>query len=218
MHCAKSVREQFGSRQERKVYTVSSRVSSDETGTAAEQTVAKYVGDMIALETHIEEALDRQVKISDGNPAAAAVIRQFHDMVKRHRDALSTLQDETGSTAGNPIKAAGAAVFGMAAGIIDQLRDETISKALRDDYAAFSLAAISYSMLYTTALGLGDARAAALAKQHLTDFAGAIERINEVMPGVVERELSDDGLPTNPEAVASTRQIVSKAWHTAEEA
>ncbi len=195
---------------------MSSHTEAEKTETSSEQTIAKYTGDMAALEAHIEEALDRQLKLTEGNETAGKVIRNCHDMVKRHRDALTSLQGETGSTVGNPIKAAGAAVLGKAAGIIDQLRDETISKALRDDYAAFSLAAISYSMLHTTALGLGDARAAALAKQHLTDYAGAIERINEVMPGVVERELSDDGLQTNPEAPSATRDMVSKAWHAAE--
>ena len=38
------------------------------------------------------------------------------------------------------------------------MRTEGISKALRDDYAAFSLAAISYSMLHTTHWGSGTPR------------------------------------------------------------
>ena len=113
-------------------------------------------------------------------------------------------------------QAAGAALLGKAAGVIDLVRTEGISKSLRDDYAAFSLAAISYSMLYTTSLGLGNQRVATLAEQHLTDYAQAIERINEIMPGVVERELAKDGHQTNPGAVAATREIVPRAWHIAE--
>jgi hypothetical protein len=56
-------------------------------------------------------------------------------------------------------------------------------------------------MLYTTSLGVGNPRVATLAEQHLTDYAQAIERINEIMPGVVERELAKDGHQTNPGAV-----------------
>ena len=96
------------------------------------------------------------------------------------------------------------------------MRTEGISKSLRDDYAAFSLAAISYAMLHTTALGLGNQRVASLAERHLTDYAGAIERINEIMPGVVHRELVKDGHQADAGAVAATRQVVPNAWHAAE--
>jgi ferritin-like metal-binding protein YciE len=129
---------------------------------------------------------------------------------------LIALQEDIGSTPGNPIKAAGAALLGKAAGVIDLVRTEGISKSLRDDYAAFSLAAISYSMLYTTALGLGNQRVASLAERHLTDYAQAIERINEIMPSVVERELVKDGHQTKPGAAAATRQVVPNAWNAAE--
>jgi ferritin-like metal-binding protein YciE len=182
-----------------------------------EQTVADYVGDMVALESHIEEALDRQLTETKDDPEAHAAVQRFHDMVKAHRDALKGLQAEVGSTPGNPIKAAGSALLGKAAGVIDLLRTEGISKSLRDDYAAFSLAAISYSMLHTTALGLGNRQVAELAERHLTGYAGAIERINEVMPGVVHRELIKDGHRADEAAVAATREAVARAWHSIED-
>jgi ferritin-like metal-binding protein YciE len=181
------------------------------------QTIADYVGDMVALESHIEEALDRQLTETADDPEARVAVQGFHDLVKQHRETLKALQEQVGSTAGNPIKAAGAALLGKAAGVIDLVRTEGISKSLRDDYAAFSLAAISYSMLYTTALGLGNPQVASLAQRHLTDYAQAIERINEIMPGVVERELAKDGHQTRPGAVAATRQVVPNAWHAAEQ-
>jgi ferritin-like metal-binding protein YciE len=181
-----------------------------------EQTIADYVGDMVALESHIEEALDRQLTEVRDDPEASAAVRGFHDTVRQHRDTLIALQEDIGSTPGNPIKAAGAALLGKAAGVIDLVRTEGISKSLRDDYAAFSLAAISYSMLYTTAWGLGNQRVASLAERHLTDYAQAIERINEIMPFVVERELAKDGHQINEGAAAATRQVVPNAWHAAE--
>jgi ferritin-like metal-binding protein YciE len=181
------------------------------------QTIADYVGDMVALESHIEEALDRQLTETADDPEARVAVQGFHDLVKQHRETLKALQEQVGSTAGNPIKAGGAALLGKAAGVIDLVRTEGISKSLRDDYAAFSLAAISYSMLYTTALGLGNPQVASLAQRHLTDYAQAIERINEIMPGVVERELAKDGHQTRPGAVAATRQVVPNAWHAAEQ-
>jgi ferritin-like metal-binding protein YciE len=181
-----------------------------------QQTVADYVGDMVALESHIEEALDRQLTETQDDRDAHAAVQRFHDMVKQHRDTLKEVQAQVGTTAGNPIIAAGSTLLGKAAGVIDLVRTEGISKSLRDDYAAFSLAAISYSMLHTTSLGLGNQQVADLAERHLTDYAGAIERINELMPGVVARELDKDGHQTDSSAVAQTRSMVAKAWKVAE--
>lgn len=181
-----------------------------------QKTIADYVGDMAALEAHIEEALDRQLNEVKPDPIALSAVQNFHDMVKQHRDSLRALQEETGATAGNPVKDAGAALLGKAAGIIDMVRSEGISKSLRDDYAAFSLAAISYSMLYTTADGLGDKRVASLAERFLQDHAEAIIRINDIMPQVVANELEKDGHQVQPGAIAATRKIVTRSWKMSE--
>ena len=176
------------------------------------QTIADYVSDMAALESHIEEALDRQqIEVKD-DPVALAATRDFHDMVKQHRDTLKAMEEETGKTIGTPIKEAGATLIGKAAGIVNLLRSEGISKGLRDDYAAFSLAAISYSMLHTTATALGDSRVASLAERHLRDHADAIMRINDIMPGVVIRELEKDGHRADKAAGEATREAVLRAW------
>jgi ferritin-like metal-binding protein YciE len=188
--------------------TTTSREVSDKD----RRTIADYVGDMAALESHIEEALDRQLTEVKSDPVALAAVRDFHDMVKRHRDTLKAMDEETGKTIGTPIKEAGAALFGKAAGIIDLLRSEGISKGLRDDYAAFSLAAISYSMLHTTATALRDSRVASLAERHLRDHADAIMRINEIMPGVVMRELEKDGHRVDNAVVEATREAVLRSW------
>jgi ferritin-like metal-binding protein YciE len=186
--------------------------TSREVNEKHQQTIADYVGDMAALESHIEEALDRQLTEVKDDPSALAAVRGFHDMVKRHRDTLKAMEEETGKTIGTPIKEAGAALIGKAAGIVDLVRTEGISKGLRDDYAAFSLAAISYAMLHTTATALGDDRVASLAERHLRDHAEAIMTINEIMPGVVMRELEKDGHRADPAAVGATREAVLRSW------
>jgi ferritin-like metal-binding protein YciE len=186
--------------------------TSQEVNQKHQQTIADYVGDMAALESHIEEALDRQLTEVKDDPPALAAAHGFHDMVKRHRDTLKAMEEETSKTIGTPIKEAGAALIGKAAGIIDLVRTEGISKGLRDDYAAFSLAAISYAMLHTTATALGDGRVASLAERHLRDHAEAIMTINEIMPGVVMRELEKDGHRADPAAVEATREAGLRSW------
>src|SRR5918994_7426235 len=104
---------------------------------AGGKTIADWLGDMVALESHIEEALDRQLSLTSGSPAAAPAVKRFHDMVKGNRDALKARQAEIGSTAGNPVIKGGTTLLGKAAGLIDKVRTESMSKALRDDYTAF---------------------------------------------------------------------------------
>jgi ferritin-like metal-binding protein YciE len=189
-------------------------VNSEEFQVKNRTTIADYVGDMAALESHIEEALDRQLHEVQDDAIARGAVQEFHDMVKLHRDTLRTLKEETGETIGNPIKDAGSALIGKAAGIINLVRSEGISKGLRDDYAAFNLAAIGYSMLHTTATALGDQRVAALASRHLQDHARAIMRINEIMPGVVIRELQKDGHQAENSAEKATHKAVGRSWET----
>jgi hypothetical protein len=57
------------------------------------QTVGDYVGDMVASESHIEEALDRQLAGAQDDPEGRAAMLDFHDMVKQHRDVLVAPQE-----------------------------------------------------------------------------------------------------------------------------
>ncbi len=190
--------------------TVDNSTAIDEKG---QKTIADYVGDMVALESHIEEALDRQLTETKDDPQAHAAVQRFHDMVKSNRDALKQYQQEVGSTAGNPIIAAGASLLGVAAGVIDKIRTEGISKSLRDDYTAFNHACIGYTMLHVTALALGDRRTADLAERGLTGHASAVQEINHIMADVVMRELEKDGHTlANPAAASQNREAVDRIW------
>jgi hypothetical protein len=176
------------------------------------KTIADYIGDVVALESHIEEALDRQLGLTNEDPVAGPAVREFHTLVKGNRDRMRSLQDSVGSTAGNPIKEIGSSLLGKAAGMIDKIRTEGISKALRDDYTAFNMAAISYTMLHTTAVALKNDRVASVAEQNLTGYAAAIQQINRLIPKVVVSELAKDGHQVAAEAPASTVKIVQRAW------
>lgn len=179
----------------------------------SQKTIADYVGDMVAVNGHIEEALDRQLTIADHIPTANAAIHRFHDLVKQQRDALMAYQKEIGGTAGSPIKEAGAAVLGVAAGLIDKIRTESVSKALRDDYTAFNLAAIGYTMLHATAVALGDQRTAEIAHKGLDAYAGAVQEINHIIGEVVVAELKNDKHQiTNGNAAQENRKMVDHAW------
>jgi hypothetical protein len=128
---------------------------------------------------------------------------------------LRTYQKEVGETAGNPIKEVGANLFGKAAGVIDKVRTEGVSKDLRDDYTAFNHCAISYAMLNATALALGDQRTADIARRNLTDYAGAAQAINQIIGEVVVWELSKDHHKiVDQRAASENREMVDRAWRS----
>src|SRR5581483_3789331 len=181
----------------------------------SKKTIADYVGDMVALESHIEEALDRQLKDARQFAPAGQAVQRFHDMVKSHRDGLRAYQKEVGESAGNPIKEIGANLFGKAAGVIDKVRTEGVSKDLRDDYTAFNHAAISYAMLNVTALALGDKRTAEIASRNLTDYARAVQEINQIIGQVVVWELGKDHHKiVDQQAASESRDLVDRAWRS----
>jgi len=175
-------------------------------------TVQQYVGDMIALETHIEEAIDRQLDEVKDNSTADAAVRQFHQMVKDHRDGLKAHLKAIGGSESSPVKNAVAGFFGAAAGMIDKVRTEAVSKLLRDDYTAFNHAAIGYVMLHTTAHALTQPSTADIAARYLRDYAQAVQKINQIMPGVVIWELRKDGHVVDPSAEKHSVESVNEAW------
>ena len=64
-----------------------------------QQTIADYVGNMVASESRIEEALGRPLTEVADDPDGRAAVQNLHDMVKQHHDALDTKPDEVGTTA-----------------------------------------------------------------------------------------------------------------------
>jgi ferritin-like metal-binding protein YciE len=175
-------------------------------------TVQQYVGDMVALETHIEEAIDGQLKEVKDHPLAAAAVERFHTMVKSHRDALKSHLESIGGSESHPIKSAVSAVVGTAAGLVDNLRTKGISKSLRDNYTAFNLAAIGYAMLHTTAHLLGQPNTADIAERHLRDYTRAVQEINQLIADVVAWELRKDGHTVNDETVRHATDTLNRAW------
>lgn len=96
----------------------------------------------------------------------------------------------------------------MQPGNICKVRTEVHSEALRDDDAAFSVSAISNSLLFTTSRGFCDEGVARMAWRHLVNDAGAIMRINEAMPQIVANELHMDSHQVQDGVIEATREVV----------
>jgi ferritin-like metal-binding protein YciE len=174
--------------------------------------VQQYVGDLVALEAHIEQAIDGQLRHSIEHPGAAAALGEFHTMVRRQRDDLRAHLATIGGSESRPIKEVVGTLFGGAAGVIDRVRTKAVSKMLRDDYTAFNLAAMGYAMLHTTAHALGDMRTMEVADRHLRAYAAAVQQINQLIPDMVVWELEREGLAVNRAAADHCREAINRAW------
>ncbi|HYI24276.1 MAG TPA: DUF892 family protein [Thermomicrobiales bacterium] len=150
--------------------------------------ISDWLGDIVALESHVEEAMDAQLKL-EGAPEVTTAIKRYHDAVRDSKQRAVAFQEEYGSTAGNPVIKVGTELLGKAAGMIDKMRNDSISKALRDDYTAYNHLAIAYTMLHTTAMAFTDTPTMAFAEAGLRTYAGLVQDLNHVIPAAVVHDL-----------------------------
>jgi len=177
-------------------------------------TVATYLSDMLALERHIAQPIESQLKSQDHQSYGEAIriVQRIKTCTDSHIAALEAQVAAVGGHAGSPIKSAFSALLGGGAAVINQVRKTKVSKSLRDDYTALSLSTISYTMLHATALGLGDTATAQLAKRHLDDYAPIVVEISRTMPTVVLQELKDDGENVRVSAAQLSAQQTGESW------
>lgn len=176
--------------------------------------IGDWVKDIVALEAHVEEALDRQVQLEPADPHVKQTIQTFHDTVRESKYRAENHLETLNVPPSKGLVERGAELLGMAAGIIDKLRHDTVSKAMRDDYTAFNHLAISYTMLYTTALAAGDQPTASFAEQGLRTYAGLVQQVNDVISKAVLGDLkANTDMPVRNEEVASqVRHVVDEVW------
>jgi hypothetical protein len=120
--------------------------------------------------------------------------------------------EQLGGESGGALKSAVSAAFGVAAGAIDKVRPEALSKSLRDDYTAFNLAAIGYHMLYGTALMLGFPQTAALAERHHRAYTDMVQDVNQIILDVVAWELRKDGHKVDEMAMDRATETMNQDW------
>ena len=177
--------------------------------------LGKYLGDQLALERHVHQAVHRQ-KGDDrlGEYAEAhRLVTKIDAVLEGHLQSLeSHLQALDGDSVGKTVLEGVTAFAGAVAGLYDKVRNDPVSRMLRDDYTALSMVAVSATMLHTTGLALDDTRTADLALEVLSDVAPLIVELSEVVPLVVARELAKEGKAVRPEVGAASVQATQKVW------
>lgn len=180
--------------------------------TKQQEVLTTYVGDIHALESHIFQALDKQVALLASHADAKQQVLVFRDILAGHLTALQSRLEALGGSPNHPLKEGVAAALGVAAGLVDKLRTEEAAKDLRDDYTALSHSIIAYEMLLTTALASGDQETAGLARKHMLDNARFVTRISRFMPKLVLDELREDGMTIADSVFADAGAQVAAVW------
>src|SRR5215211_1421970 len=182
----------------------------------AKDILQQYVSDMVSLDEHIHEAIKRQ--LDDDRlkhfPEASKVVNTLHRTLDTHIIGLKGQLMSLGGEASGPVKEAVSAIAGVAAGLYDKVRHDPVSKMLRDDYTALSLAAISYTMLHTTGLALQNQPIADLAQRYLNDITPLIVDISQVIPGVVVKDLEDNQVLVDQAVGQEAVRKTQAAWST----
>lgn len=192
----------------------SEKPSMTHTDKQINQTISDWIGDIVALESHVEEAMDHQLKLKSSSDSLKQSIQKFHDNVRDSKQRAVDYQKQYGSTAGNPVIKVGSEILGKAAGVIDKIRNDSVSKALRDDYTAFNHVAIAYTMLHTTAMALEDSATEHFAEQGLRTYSGMVQELNHVIPEAVLMDLKDnDEVPVMDTSVLDRcRSTIDGIW------
>src|SRR3954464_14594888 len=82
-----------------------------------QEIITKYLADMIGLEGHIYQAIDKQVKETQDEPDVNPILRDIRDTLDQHVNTLQKRLDALGGKATSPVKEAGASFLGVAAGL-----------------------------------------------------------------------------------------------------
>ncbi len=142
----------------------------------------RYVSEMVALESQVEEALDLMSRKVEGHAEAVAAVTRFHSMVKSQREALQTRFLSIGGTN----KTVGA-----------EEKARPVSAALQTIYALFNRAAFGYAALHVVAHrhydSTSEGNTADLAEKHLRSYTNATQVINQLISDVVVWEIGKVG-------------------------
>jgi hypothetical protein len=178
-----------------------------------------YVNDMLTVEKHTLQSIEKQVndrRMKLHNEAYDSILkieRVLRTHVTTLEQYLATSAELSQAGGESMLKKAAATAAGALAGIYGTIRPEDpVSRNLRDDYTALSLAAISYTMLHTSSLALNNSRIADMALEHLNDLTPLIAGLSRVIPLVVARELADQGKAFDAQVSQEALDKTQKAW------
>ena len=176
-------------------------------------TVTKYLGDLIAVNRHCAEAIERQTtfEVVAHDAGIVEVLRRVHAVLAAHRGGLENRLTELEGRA--TLREALTSVTGFLAGLYDRLRSDTLSRMLRDDFTALHFTYACQSMMITTAHACGDPLTAQLVARQQEDLPELMLKISDLLPVAVLGDLRRNNVSiVSTDAAAVAIEAMRKAW------
>lgn len=178
--------------------------------------IQKHTADLLALERHILEAIERQRSDESLKTEIEAnkIAIQIERTLTAHIAELERVADEYDGSGESFFKKAVTEVLGVFAGIYDKMREHPVSRMLRDDYTALSLTAMAYTAYHTFGLAIAEQRIADLALRHLKEITPILVELSKVLPHVVAREVAEenDDFLVNAAVGTEAEHNTQRAW------
>lgn len=177
--------------------------------------IRKHLSDMLAVEEHILEAIERQRTDEEVREhlEANTILIEIERVLRVHTDALRDLANQYGAGGESLVKRAVTEALGFMAGLYDKVRDHKVSRMMRDNYAALSLAAMSYTALHTFGLAVRESRIAEVALRHLEEVTPLLIEISRTLPQLVVAEVGDRlDQQVDASAIQSAIRNTQRAW------
>jgi len=172
-----------------------------------------YTTDVHALVSHGLTTIERQVGNlkNVSHLEAKSAVSEFERVLRGQKKFIEARITALGGKASQPMKDAVSAVAGVAAGVINAVRPSETAKSIRDDHTFFSHLGVSWLMLHTTALSLGDVETANIAERGYSETARCIMHIDKILPRLVIEELREH--VTAADVGEQTRKMAMMAWN-----
>ncbi|HEX7071139.1 MAG TPA: hypothetical protein VF190_10050 [Rhodothermales bacterium] len=177
--------------------------------------IRKHLFDMLAVIEHALEAVERQRVDQEvrEHVDANSILIELERVLRAQRDSLQTLATHYGAAGESLVKKAMSEAMGLVAGLYDRVRDHRVSRMLRDDYVALSLAAMSYTALHAFGLAIHDESLAQVALRHLEDLTPLMVEISRTIPGLVVSEVGDRlDKRVDVDAIQAAVRNTQRAW------
>lgn len=181
------------------------------------KSLKQYVNDVIGLERDITNAISIQIEDDKvkAYPELLAVLQEIVRGSERRIELFKALSDKEGGNFGAAIKEGVTAVTGALAGLYGKVREDPISRMVRDDVVAMHVSAVSYSMLLTLGLSIGHSETADLATEALNACPPLVLKLTDLLPQIVASEVAEEGALASPSAVQVANDRIQAAWKQA---
>lgn len=180
------------------------------------ESISKHISDMYAVEQHIRDAVVRQRDDErlKNNVEVNQVVIEIERVLNDHLEALDDLAESYDTQVQSAAKEALGKALGVAAGLYDRVRGKhPLSRDLRDNYTALSLAAMAATQFHTYGLSIGEDRIADLASDHLHDITPLLVEISKVLPNVTAEETAEESnFPADASVAQQATANTQAAW------